>query len=151
MILDLLDAELRRDEGVRHTRYKDSRGFWTNGVGHNLDIDPVCSAWPDPWSDDRVDNVLNHDILTAGAALDLHCQWWRQMDEVRQRVIINMCFNMGIEKLMGFIHTLHAMQTGDYHGAAAGMAASAWAGEVGNRATRLISAMNTGVMPDEPV
>jgi lysozyme len=151
MNLDLLDAELRRDEGVRRNPYNDSRGIPTVGVGHNLQASPLPAGWTFPLTDDQVDDLLNHDVLVVGAALDLHFPWWRQLDEVRQRVIVNMCFNMGIGTLCTFKNTMHAMQTGDYLGAAAGMAASAWAGQVGNRATRLITAMRTGEMPNEPV
>ncbi len=75
------------------------------------------------------------------------------MDEVRQRVIANMCFNMGIgnastgKGLLGFKNTLAAMQRGSYSMAAAGMLNSKWATQVGARATRLARAMETGVMP----
>ena len=150
MNLDLLDKELRRDEGVLYVEYLDSRGFPTTGVGHNLQAVPLPAGWTYPLSDDQVNSLLNHDLNVAFAGLDLHHPWWRQMDEVRQRVIVNMAFNMGETRLDTFVNTLHEMQTGDYLGAAAGMSASAWAGQVGNRATRLITAMRTGVMPDEP-
>ena len=151
MNLDLLDAELRRDEDVRYNPYNDSRGIPTVGVGHNLQASPLPAGWTYPLTDDQIDDLLNRDVLVVGAALDLHFPWWRQLDEVRQRVIVNMCFNMGIGTLSEFHNTLHAMQTGDYLGAAAGMEASAWAGQVGNRATRLITTMRTGEMPNEPV
>ncbi len=69
------------------------------------------------------------------------------MDEVRQRVIANMCFNLGIGTLLTFKNTLAAMQRGSYSVAAAGMKASKWYGQVGARAQRLCTAMETGVMP----
>jgi lysozyme len=147
MNYDLLDAELRRDEGVRYTPYYDTNGFQTVGVGHNIVASPLPPGWTYPLSDDQVNSLLNHDLTVTGAALDLHLPWWKQLDEVRQRVVANMCFNMGIFKLMGFHNALTCMQTGDYIGAAAGMSASHWAVEVGDRATRLISAMTTGEMP----
>ena len=34
---ELLIAELRRDEGVRYSPYKDSKGILTVGVGHNIE------------------------------------------------------------------------------------------------------------------
>ena len=149
MNIDLMDAELRRDEGVRYAPYNDSMGIPTVGVGHNLQAMPLPSGWAYPLSDDQVDDLLNHDLQVVFAGLDLHHSWWRQMDEVRQRVLANMAFNLGETRLDGFVNTLRAMQTGDYLGAAAGMSASAWAGQVGDRATRLISAMRSGVM-EEP-
>lgn len=150
MNLDMLDAELRRDEGVRNTQYLDSRGIPTIGVGHNCLAIPIPVDWTQPLTDDQVNQLLNEDLTNVFMQLDGNLPWWRQLDEVRQRVIANMCFNLGIGKLLGFHNTLHVMQTGNYLDAAAGMAASAWATEVGNRATRLITAMKSGVMPNEP-
>lgn len=147
MNLALLNLELRRDEGVRYEPYFDTKGIPTVGVGHNLQASPLPSGGSYPLTDDQVDDLLSHDLAVTFAALDLHHPWWRSLDEVRQRVIANMAFNLGERKLDTFVNTLHAMQTGDYIGAAAGMSASAWSGQVGNRATRLISAMTTGVMP----
>ncbi|MFD1558370.1 glycoside hydrolase family protein [Paraburkholderia silviterrae] len=148
--LSLLDAELRRDEGVSATVYTDTQGNPTCGVGHNLNASPLPSGWSFPLTDAQINSLLNYDLSTTFAALNLHLPWWSSMDAVRQRVIANMCFNMGIGKLLGFHNTLGAMQAGNYAAAASGMLASLWAKQVGARATRLAQAMRTDVMPDEP-
>lgn len=152
MILDLLDAELRRDEDVRYVPYKDTSKppKWTVGVGHNLQVSPLPAGWTYPLSDAQVDQLLDTDLDNTFAQLDHALPWWRGLDEVRQRVVANMAFNMGVTDLLGFHNTLGAMQRGSYAIAAAGMKASDWYGEVGDRAVRLCQAMETGVMPDEP-
>ncbi|MBU9629921.1 glycoside hydrolase family protein [Burkholderia multivorans] len=147
MNLDLMDKELRRDEGVRYVPYRDTKGIPTVGVGHNLLASPLPPGWKYPLTDDQVNSLLNHDLQVAFAALDLHIPWWRKLDEVRQRVIANMDFNMGIATLMEFKNTLSAVQRGAYDIAAAGMKASRWYSQVGQRAVRLRMAMETGVMP----
>ncbi|MFL9943754.1 glycoside hydrolase family protein [Paraburkholderia graminis] len=147
MNLVLLEAELRRDEGVRYWPYKDSKGIQTTGVGHNLQAKPLPTSWAYPLSPAQVAQLLEQDIADTFANLDRNLAWWRQLDEVRQRVVANMCFNLGIGKLLGFKNTLAAMQRGSYAVAAAGMKASDWYGQVGQRAVRLCSAMETGVMP----
>lgn len=155
MNLPLLETELRRDEGVRYMPYLDTATppKRTVGVGHNLDVSPLPAGWIFPLSDAQVTQLLTRDISTTLAKLDSALSWWRQMDEVRQRVVANMCFNMGIgnastgKGLLGFKNTLAAMQRGSYAVAAAGMLNSKWATQVGARATRLASAMETGVMP----
>lgn len=144
---DLMVAELRRDEGVEYTEYMDSEGIPTTGVGHNLQAMPLPAGWTYPLDDGQVDDLLSHDLAVVFAGLDLHHPWWRQMDEIRQHVIANMAFNLGETRLDGFVNALACMQTGDYIGAAAGMSASRWATQVGDRAKRLISAMSSGVMP----
>lgn len=143
----LMDAELKRDEGVRRYKYLDTKKIPTTGVGHNLQASPLPSGWTYPLTDDHINQLLDEDLNETFRGLDLHIPWWRQLDEVRQRVVANMCFNLGIIKFLGFSNTLSAMQRGDYAAAAAGMKNSAWYGQVGDRAKRLCEAMETGVMP----
>ncbi|MFM0141716.1 glycoside hydrolase family protein [Paraburkholderia sp. RL18-085-BIA-A] len=153
MNLTLLEAELRRDEGVRYVPYLDTRGFHTVACGHNLAASPLPAGWAYPLTDAQVNQLLERDISTGLAKLDKVLPWWRQMDEVRQRVIANLVFNMGIGNaalgtgLLGFKNTLAAMQRGSYSVAAAGMKASAWYSQTGQRAVRLCQAMETGTMP----
>ena len=155
MDLNLLKAELRRDEGVRYMPYLDTAKppKRMTGVGHNIDVSPLPESWKFPLSDAQVDQLLDRDISTTLAKLDRALPWWRQMDEARQRVLANMCFNMGIgdaatgKGLLGFKNTLAAMQRGAYSVAAAGMKNSAWYSQVKQRAVRLCAAMETGVMP----
>ncbi|MEM5424714.1 glycoside hydrolase family protein [Paraburkholderia ferrariae] len=150
MILALLDAELRRDEGVYNVIYYDSLGIPTTGVGHNLQASPLPVGWTYPLTDAQVTQLENYDINIALNELNLHLPWWSAMDEVRQRVIANMCFQLGINRLLGFHNTLASMQAGDYAAAAAGMQNSIWYGQSGDRSVRLCKAMLTGAMPDEP-
>lgn len=139
--------ELRRDEGVEYVEYQDSRGFPTTGVGHNLKVSPIDAGWDFPLTDEQVNLLLMQDLKNAIADLDKHLPWWRSLDEVRQRVVLNMCFNMGVGTLCTFHVTLIRMKSGDYLGAAAEMENSDWYAEVKDRAVRLCAAMKTGVMP----
>lgn len=146
MNYDLLKAQLRVDEGVRQRRYRDTKGKTTIGVGHNIDADPhyPYQLTDEPLRSDQIDSLLNRDIAAAVAALDEYANWWRAMEEPRQRVLANMCFNMGWGKLAGFVNTLQAMHFSDYASAAAGMRSSLWASQVGDRAERLARVMETG-------
>ena len=136
-----LQLELQADEGVSHTMYKDTRGFWTVGVGHNLSI---------AQSQFTISALFEDDCNGAEASLDAHWPWWRNLDPVRQRVMLNMMFNMGAAGLGEFVHFLAAMEAGAWSEAATQMMASAWATEVGDRATRLRDMVLTGVDPRAP-
>lgn len=136
MDIDLMRNELIRDEGIRSFPYKDTVGKLTIGVGRNLDSVGI--------HDDEAYLMLENDIHDAMHSLDKYLPWWRNLDEVRQRVLVNMCFNMGIAGLLGFKNTLAAIQAGRYTDAAAGMLASKWAGQVGARAQRLSEMMAKG-------
>lgn len=67
-----------------------------------------------------------------------------KMDEVRQGVLIEMVFQMGLGGVRAFVHTLAAMERGDYAAAAAGMRNSAWAKETPARANELAQIMERG-------
>ena len=139
-----LIRELRRDEGVEYSPYLDTVGVKTVGVGHNMQAHPLPSDWTFPLTDAQVDQLLAQDVQDVFNDLDRVFPWWRNMNYVRQRVIANMTFNLGIPRLAGFKNTLAAMEQGRYTSAAAGMMASLWAKQVGKRAERLAEMMVNG-------
>lgn len=131
-----LKDQLIRDEGLRLKPYKDSVGKLTIGVGRNLD-DVGISA-------DEADIFLQNDIQKATDSLLAQLPWVTQLDEVRQAVLINMTFNMGLSGLLQFRNTLKMIQSGDYSGASKEMLNSVWAKQVGPRAQRLSLQLETG-------
>lgn len=135
MNIAMLKAQLTVDEGRKKRMYLDTVGKWTAGVGRNIsDRD---------FSDDEIDLMLSNDIGLIVRQLDRHLPWWREMNDARQNVLVNMGF-MGIGKLLGFKNTLAAMQAGRYGDAAQGMLDSLWARQVHDRANRLATVMRTG-------
>jgi lysozyme len=143
--LQKLIAELRRDEGVRYSPYNDTKGIPTVGVGHNLSANPLPAGWKYPLNDTQVNSLLDDDLEDVFHDLDRNLPWWTDLNDVRQRVLTNMCFNLGITKLLGFRNTLVYMRQGKYDAAADGMLASAWATQVKGRAQRLADMMRKGV------
>jgi len=135
MNIDLLERDLIRDEGKRNKPYKDSKGILTIGIGHNLE---------EGISDEAISFIFKNDIQTVIEDLDRNIPWWKTLDEVRQRVLANMCFNLGIVRLLEFRKFLMAAQAGDYKTAAKEMMDSLWASQVGKRAVRLEHMMRTG-------
>ncbi len=127
-------AQLIQHEGLRFKLYQDSKGVPTIGVGHNLRDRPISRR--------AVMGILDDDLTDVYQDLDRKFPWWRDMSEVRQRVLADMCFNMGLSSLLGFKQALSAMQRGDYEGAAQGMEDSKWYREdVPVRAARLVAMM----------
>jgi len=142
----LLAAELRRDEGVRQLLYDDATGkpivrgsvvvgTPTVGIGRNM-LRPLSNA--------AIAFLLAEDMRDTEADLDLRWPWWRSLDPVRQRVMCNLCFNLGPTKLAGFRRFLAAVQAGSYAVAAHEMASSLWHRQVGERAVRLEGMMLRG-------
>lgn len=152
-----LDAELIRDEGLVTGRaYRCTAGKLTVGVGHNLDANPLT---PDQEKRLGITNaqarekgltrsqaimLLHDDIRECEGQLDKALPWWRELDDTRQRVMLNMCFNMGIGTLLTFKNTLRLIETHQFEMAATGMRASKWASQVKGRADRLANMMRVG-------
>lgn len=131
-----LAAQLTVDEGRRALVYFDTVGKITGGVGRNLT--------DRPFSDDEIDLMLKNDIALVEQDLDRRLPWWREMTEARQNVLANMCFNLGINRLLNFVKTLDHMRAGRYDAAAREMLDSTWARQVGARAVRLAALMRKG-------
>jgi len=143
MNLDKLAATLRVAEGCRLTAYRDSVGVITIGYGHNLEAHPIPQALADQW--------LDEDILAAKRDLEGAMPWVMALDEVRQRALLELCFNLGINGLAKFNRaggTLEAVRQGDYATAAIRLLGNErWVGEVGLRAYRIASMLRTGEDP----
>ena len=137
MDIEKFKKQLILHEDIRLKPYRDTRGKLTIGVGRNLDDRGITL--------DEAMYLLGHDIQDHTAPLDVHLPWWRSMNDVRQRVLADMCFNMGITGLLQFRNTLAAMENGSYARAAEGMRASRWYGQTKSRAIRLVKMMETGV------
>jgi len=135
----LLMAELERDEGFVPHAYRDSLGYWTIGIGRLIDQRKGGGI-----SRAEAEVLKRNDIAKARAALDEVAPWWRELDPVRRRVMLNMTFNMGAGWVAHFRNTSEAIRLGDYADAARGMLASLWARQVGERARRLAAMMRDG-------
>ena len=140
----ILIRELRRDEGVRRSPYKDTVDVNSVGVGHNLHTSPLPEGWTYPLSDAQIDELLLTDLTHVFSGLDAHAGWWRTLTYARQRVIANMAFNMGVAGVLEFKHMIGYITSSDFTGAAKAMLASKWAAQVGERADRLAEMMEIG-------
>lgn len=136
---DKLIEELIKDEGYEYEVYEDHLGFATFGVGHLiLDTDKEFGqAVGTPVSEKRILECLKNDIGTVCNELDRNMPWWKELGDEKMRVLANMCFNLGITRLLKFRKFLAALEAGDFETAGEEMIDSKWATQVGARATRL--------------
>lgn len=124
-----LAHELLRDEGLRLKPYRCTAGRLTIGVGRNLDDRGITES--------EALVLLDNDIKSFWGQLAAALPWIMQAPEAVQEVLVNMCFNLGLEGLLGFRLTLAHVRAGRYGEAAAEMLRSKWAQQVGARAERL--------------
>ncbi len=170
-----LTDDLKRDEGLRLEAYPDPRSAlaaacilkkldlsdyrkldgWERLAGEPWTVGYGCTGagigQGTVWTQAQADAELHLRAVHAVALLDQHAPWWRELDDVRQDALANMCFNMGWgdgrRGLSSFHNTLTAIRARAWRTAFRGMLASAWAREVGQRATRLAQMILTGRRP----
>ena len=140
---NVIDA-LKRDEGLRLTPYKDTRGFTTIYYGHNLDANPLPQAVIDAANEATAEFVLADDVASIQLKLFRDLPWIQQKPLVIQGVLLNLAFNIGVAGEEAFHHMLGDIQAGNYEQAAIAGAQSAWYTEVGDRAKRLMEQLRTG-------
>jgi lysozyme len=130
-----LEQQIERDEGMRLKPYRDSVGKLTIGVGRNLDDRGI--------SEGEAYAMLVNDIALAESEVS-GLAFYDKLNNPRKAVVINMVFNLGIVRFLGFRNMIAALNAGDYEKAAAEMLDSKWAQQVGARAVRLAEQMKFG-------
>ncbi len=133
--------QLRLHEGERLRPYRCTAGKLTIGVGRNLEDRGITA--------EESAMLLSNDISREERELLAALPWVAKLSEVRQRVLLDMSFNLGLQGLLAFKRTLAAIQAGQYQQAAGMMLESLWARQVGQRAQRLSQMMATGQVPKE--
>ena len=136
-LMNRIKAQLVRHEGLRLKPYRCTAGRLTIGIGRNLDDRGI--------SQKEAYAMLERDIQDCEQWLiDEIPEVYNKLDEVRQSVLLNMCFNLGIKGLLEFKNTLSFIGAGDWERAANNMLASKWAKQVGMRAIELSEMMRKG-------
>jgi len=125
---------IKKHEGLRLKPYKDTEGVLTIGYGRNLEKGISAHAAEFLFEEDMLD--VRSDCLKF--------DWFHDLPPVRQAVIENMMFNLGINRFSGFKKMIKAIEDKDWHEASVQMLSSRWADQVGNRAIELANMMNTG-------
>lgn len=136
---DLLAKELCSDEGVVNHAYQDHLGYWTIGVGRLIDKRKGGQL-----SDDEIKYLLNNDINKRFDELKIKIPWIVKLTDARQRALVNMAFQLGVNGLLGFKNTLSLLQSGKYSEAADNALKSKWAEQTPKRAKRVTDMIRNG-------
>ena len=130
---------LRQHEGVRNTVYLDSLGIETIGVGRNLKEVGL--------SDDEIDYLLVNDVNRCKAEAK-QFDWYEELDTVRREAVLNLLFNLGRPRFMGFKKAIAALGDHNYSLSADEFYDSRWRTQVGQRAEDICRMIRTGTYPD---
>jgi len=127
---------IKKHEGTRDKMYKDSEGIETIGIGHNLRDKPISNA--------AIEQIFSDDLADVIDEVSQAFTWYNDLNEVRQAVILDMVFNMGLAGFKLFKNTIKLLANGEYDAASIEMLDSLWARQVGSRADTLSNMMRTG-------
>lgn len=134
--MDELTKNIIEHEGLRLFPYKCTAGKLTIGVGRNIQDRGITR--------DEAMYLLHNDIALSKSELS-HYEWFNKLDEVRQGVLIELHFNIGLAKLLKFKNMISFLDSGYYNNAASQLLKSLWASQVGkNRSENMANRLRTG-------
>lgn len=170
--IQIATEEIKKDENLLLHAYPDPHSPLGQALGHRGILrvgngEPVPAHLKglngDPWtigygrarkikqgdkiSLEKAEVLLHEDVVDSFISCrDKLSIDWESLNAERQSVLINMCYNLGYQKLKLFKNTLAAVNEGRYVDAGNLMLKSKWAKQVGKRAKRLALRMQTGVL-----
>lgn len=127
---------VKKHEGLRLKPYQDSLGILTIGYGRNLEDRGITRQ--------EAEHLLDNDLTVVVEELRGALSFFGALDETRQVVLVDMAFNLGIVRLMGFKLMLAAVREARWNDAAAHLLDSKYAQQVGARAVELAEMMRSG-------
>ncbi len=123
--LNELKAVIKKHEQFKPYLYRDTSGKLTIGWGRNLESRGI--------SVDEAELMFENDFVTAINDLKFY-RWYIDQPKIVQYALIDMCFNLGIIKLLGFKKMIQALHDKDYRKAALEVLDSKYASQVRDRA-----------------
>jgi len=139
----ILKEQIKRHEGEVLEVYEDSLGYLTLGVGHLIQKSDPEYGQPagTPVSQNVVDLYYTDDFDKHVDETIHVCEnnniVFDALPENIQHVLVNMCFNLGANRLGKFRNMLAAVSTSDWKEMASQMEDSRWFGQVGRRSVEL--------------
>ena len=142
MNVELCKEEIKRHEGEVLEIYEDSLGYKTLGIGHLCQPEDPEYKWEvgtkvsqevvDMYYENDFDKHYKEAIHVFGSKED-----FEKLPEVIQRVLVNMCFNLGGSRLSKFRNMLKACRNHDWKEMSVQMEDSRWFNQVGGRSREL--------------
>lgn len=126
---------IKQCEGINLHLYKDTVDKTTIGYGRNIQDNGI--------SQEEADFMFENDFSRCEKDLKKFSWYLNQSTNV-QSALINMCFNLGINRLTGFRKMITALINKDYETASKEALDSKWANQVGQRAKDVAIVLSQG-------
>lgn len=128
MNLEAIRNRLVLEEGLKLTPYKCTANKLTIGVGRNIEDRGISNETAMQMLDEDIDIMVNE--------LRQNLSWFDKQNDAIQGVLIDLCFNMGISRLLLFVQTLKLIEQGQYAMAADELLDSKYAAMLPARSNR---------------
>ena len=126
---------IKHHEGLNLRLYKDTVNKTTIGYGRNIQDNGISQSEADFMFENDF-NRCEHDLKSYS--------WYLVQPQNVKDALMNMCFNLGINRLLGFKKMILALIDKDYTKAAIEALDSKWAKQVGQRAKDIALMMRQG-------
>ena len=132
---DEMKLWIKKNEGYDNMPYLCTAGKLTIGYGRNLQD---CGI-----SHDEAELMLDNDMKRTETEL-LSLSWYHDQPTDVKDALFNMCFNLGLSRLLEFKNMINAIKEKNYTHASIEALNSKWAVEVGQRAKDVALMLRNG-------
>ena len=141
MDIQKLTDQLIRHAGMKLQLYKCPANKWTIGVGRNLEDRGV--------TEEEARFLLSNDISISVDELQRTFNWFHLLDDTRQRAIVDLHFNLGLNRLKTFKKTIGLIEEAiegrvEWSQVSSELLDSKWSTQVGQRAEQIADMMRLG-------
>lgn len=137
MDIQRLRQTITKHEGIELMPYRCTSDKLTIGVGRNIEDRGISHETAMQMLDEDIDICINE--------LQQTVSYWNDLPSRVKEGLINLCFNMGISRLMAFKKTFGFLREGMYDKAADELLESRYANQVGQRAIDVANMIRDGV------
>lgn len=115
-----LCADTEPEEGLETDVYRDSKGYWTIGIGHlvssdkTLSIEAARTLCVAPWTELQCRAVFLEDMERHVQEAEARWPWVATLPELQWRGFCQMVFQMGCQRVSKFRNMIAALQRKDW-------------------------------------
>jgi lysozyme len=142
-MIESVIQRLKVHEGFRSEIYKDHLGNPTIGYGFLVAVLDDADEYEgqvkrDGWiTEETGEIILRNKVIRLANLIRRHMEWYDQMPEGVQDVIVEMCYQMGLHGFLSFRCTINAMKKRRFAEAKKFMLNSKWSMQTPARANEL--------------
>lgn len=135
-------------EGFSAKVYKCPAGFNTIGYGRNIEANPLNAQELAQLQNGEVSKEvalvwLKEELERCYERLN-KLSWFKELDKKRAAAMVDMCYNLGYNSLMGFKNSIAMLANKEWEKAGENLKQSKWYKQVKRRGVKIVSIIESG-------